>query len=143
MPTDTPQEIPAEAASAIESRIRETYAEAVRILGLEAANCVWENTQRRQQRNRGRPRIKEISPFEALILYLYDELKKDPDPPYLVRFLALEFFRQKRRLGWKEWQSPQALERKIRRLLNDREAGKLVQVKPEDGALPLYRRSGQ
>lgn len=125
----------------LRARIRELCAAAVELEGVEGAQKLWEEALRDHRPKRGRPRKAEISPQETLILVVYDGVKDgDRNPSTLISYLAKEFSTgQKPRDGWKGWQSAAALERQLRRLLKDREAGKLI--REETGhALPRYRR---
>ena len=56
----------------LRARIRELCSAAVESEGIDGAQQLWDEAMREHRPKRGRPRKGEISPYEALILVVYD-----------------------------------------------------------------------
>lgn len=120
-----------------ERRFREACLAAIQELGADAAGKVWLEALQPSGKKRGRPRKEIVRGWDAAILAIYDELIREPTPKGLIRYMARSFYENKS--SHCRWQSPAALERRIRRLLSDRAAGLLVKEERPEG-IPFYRR---
>ena len=107
--------------SAVRDLLKKVFSAAVEQLGPDEAHRIWIKIPQIPGRKRGRPPKEEISGFDALLLFLYDELLPDqPDIKSLPRWIANTF---------EESQcTPNSTERRLRRLLKDRKEGRLVPI---------------
>jgi hypothetical protein len=138
-PTSGPQkdsETQAQQLAVLADKMRELFAAAIERVGPAEAISLWTQTLKEPRRKRGRPPRSVLSGWDALLLEIYDKLVNDPRPETLPRHLGIIFCQNSRR-----FQSPQAVERKLRRLLAERKAGKLIREKREGIAIPRYRLS--
>jgi hypothetical protein len=130
--SDENEESRAQRLASVEKLIREIFARAVEQVGEAEARRLWVEVLNKGKRKRGRPRKSSLSGWDALLLAVYDELKADPNPERLVRHMGSFFHENKP----SEYHSAQAVERRVRRLLADRAAGKLLR---EEGGGPVAR----
>jgi hypothetical protein len=128
------REVKHNALTALERRIRETCSAAVELFGVEAASRIWNDALRVHKSRRGRPQKNELRDWDRVMLSAYLTLKNDPHPETLVRHIA--GFHFENNIG--KWQSRESLEKRIRRLVDEYEAGKWRREE-HPGMLPPYR----
>jgi hypothetical protein len=128
------EEARAERLALVAELIREIFSTAVEKVGEADARRLWVDILNERKRKRGRPRKSKLSGWDALLLEMYDALKADPDPETLVRHISIAFHQG----NPEQYHSAQAVERRLRRLLADRSAGKLLREKGA-GAIPRYK----
>jgi hypothetical protein len=111
----------AKRVSAVTQLAREVFTAAVTQLGMNDAKKVWEDVSRRK---RGRPNKSELSGWDPLLLEMYDQLSGDPNPQTLIRHMAKFLYDNNHRIPTRRhwFASPEAIERRIRRLLAERSA---------------------
>ena len=117
--------------------IRKVFAEVEEKLGEKKAKQIWSAVIKDKGKKPGRPKRLELSGWDALLLDIYDELETGPNPKTLIRHMA-RFFRENNPSQYRH-ATPKALERKIRRLLEQRKKGLLKIEEKPDGLLPNYR----
>jgi hypothetical protein len=118
-----------ERVAAVSQRVREVFAEAVAQLGMRDAKRIWNDAVSNHKRKRGKPKKSERSGWDGVFLEFYEQSAADPHPETLIRELAQFFYRANRVLPKeRRFASPQAIEKKIRRLVADRKGGKLKRV---------------
>ncbi len=137
-PTSTPESAQARSRriATLRTVMADLFYAAVEQVGNDEAERLWNNVSRGTQRRRGRPTKEELSGWDALLLEMYDELKNDPNPERLVRYLAW-FFHENNPTRYKH-ASREALEKRIRRLIKDRDSGKLIRQSSTQ-AIPPYK----
>ncbi len=108
---------------------------AVEQVGLEQASRLWTATLDEHTRKRGRPARSVLSSWDALLLEVYDRMVTDPNPATLTRHLGMSFYESSKG----RYQSPEAVERRLRRRLAERKAGNLVREAREGYGVPRYR----
>jgi hypothetical protein len=132
--SDENKESSAQRLASVAELIRESFSTAVEQGGEAEARRLWVEVLNDGKRKRGRPRRSSLSGWDALLLAVYDGMKDDPNPETLVRYLGIFFHQQ---FDSKQYHSAQAVERRLRRLLADRAAGKLLREET-GGALGRY-----
>jgi hypothetical protein len=118
---------PLDTTPAVKHRLRKVFAMTVAGVGLAAAKQIWAEVSREHRHRRGRPRKSEVYGWDGLFLEVYDQTSGDPNPATLIRHMARFFYPYGHRYGYASG-TPHALEQRIRRLIKDRDAGRLVRV---------------
>ena len=136
-PSPESQEARAKRRSEVTAFLEEAFAATVDQLGLDDARRVWNQISSGKKRTRGRPPKRELSGYETLILFIWEEMKNDPSPKTLIRFLARAFHEhypeQYKHMDRK------SLERRIRALVKDLTEGRLVREGDEYKMVPRSR----
>jgi plasmid stabilization system protein ParE len=109
------------------NRLKAIFADIARELGEETAVRLWQSVSsdvliNTSPRGRGRPEATRLEGWDMLLLHEYDNMS-EPDPSRKVRRLAESMHGQVDRY---RSATVEALEKRIRRLLELREAGRLV-----------------
>ncbi len=123
--------------SRVTRQLQEVFSAVVAQVGADEAKRLWSAVLQGQKRQRGRPRKSELSTWDVLILWLYDELKNDPkihnateSPGNFLHEHGKDF----------RHSSCELIERRIRKLVKDRADGLLVPTEPpnDDDKLQRY-----
>jgi len=109
--------------ASLAAQMRAIFSAAVLQVGLRGATRMWNNVIRAQNPRRGRPRKSVLSSSDAFILEIYDALLSDPNPKALPRHLSI-LLKANDRTRYQSVQA-EAVEKRIRRLVADRDAGTL------------------
>jgi hypothetical protein len=136
--SDSPEtkEARAERLARVTQLVQQVFAETVAQLGAKEAKRVWRTLLADTTGKRGRPKKSELLGWDTLLLTLYDRISAKDGPKKAVSILARGLVENKHP-QYKRF-TRETLEKRIRRLIRQRQTGELTAVPNPQGVF-LYK----